>query len=49
MIGAAGGSGIILLRFVGSVTAASTTGAPTRYETGGYSYYKFTGDGSITL
>jgi hypothetical protein len=39
----------VLLRMVGSKTAASTTGAPTRYETGGYTYYKFTGNGSITF
>jgi hypothetical protein len=36
------------MRLPGSITAASTTGSPTRYETGGYTYYKFTGDGSIT-
>jgi hypothetical protein len=44
-----GGSGIIILRTAGSVTAASTLGSPTRYEAGGYTYYKFTETGSITL
>jgi hypothetical protein len=47
--GKAGGSGIAIIRLTGSVTAASTTGSPTRYETGGYTYYKFTGNGSITF
>jgi hypothetical protein len=39
----------VLLRISGSVTATSTTGSPTRVESGGYTYYKYTGDGSITL
>lgn len=46
--GSTGGSGLIIIRRTGSITAASTTGSPTRYETGGYTYYKFTGSGSIT-
>jgi hypothetical protein len=37
------------LRTAGTFTAASTTGSPTRYETGGFTYYKFTGNGSITI
>jgi hypothetical protein len=37
------------LKTSGSYTAAATTGSPTRYETGGFTYYKFTGNGSITL
>ena len=44
-----GGSGVVILRTAGSYTAAGTTGSPTRTETGGYTYYKFTGDGSITI
>jgi hypothetical protein len=44
-----GGSGIVLMRIPGSLTAASTTGSPVRYETGGFTYYKFTGSGSITF
>ena len=44
-----GGSGLVLLRFTGTYTAAATTGSPTRNVTGGYTYYTFTGDGSITL
>ena len=45
----AGGSGIILMRVSGSYTAAGTTGSPTRVESGGYTYYKWTGTGSITF
>jgi hypothetical protein len=47
--GSAGGSGLVIIRLSGSVTAASTTGSPTRYETGGYTYYKYTGNGSVTF
>ena len=47
--GGNGGSGILLIRYSGSLTASATTGSPTRYETGGYTYYKFTGTGSITF
>ena len=47
--GSAGGSGLVIIKGPGSITAASTTGSPTRYETGGYTYYKFTGSGSITF
>ncbi len=45
----AGGSGIIILRYTGSINAVSTTGSPSRYETGGYTYYKFNNTGSITF
>jgi hypothetical protein len=45
----AGGSGIVLIRYADTYPAAtSTTGSPTLYTSGGYRYYKFTGDGSIT-
>jgi hypothetical protein len=45
----AGGSGIVLIRYADTYPAAtSTTGSPTLYTIGGYRYYKFTGDGSIT-
>jgi hypothetical protein len=37
------------MRTAGSVTAAATTGTPSRVESGGYTYYKFTGNGSITF
>ena len=46
--GTSGGSGIVIVRVAGTYTAASTTGSPTRYVSGGYTYYKFTGVGSIT-
>jgi hypothetical protein len=32
----------------GNYTANATTGSPTRYVSGGYTYYKFTGNGSLT-
>jgi trimeric autotransporter adhesin len=44
-----GGSGIVILRYTGSITASTTTGSPNRYETGGYTYYKFNNTGSITF
>jgi hypothetical protein len=47
--GGTGGSGIIILRLDGTVNASSTTGSPTRVESGGYTYYKFTATGSITF
>jgi hypothetical protein len=31
------------------LTAAATTGSPTRVVSGGYTYYTFTGSGSITF
>jgi hypothetical protein len=48
-IGSNGGSGLAIIRFLGSFTAASTTGSPTRVENGGYTYYTWTGSGSITI
>jgi hypothetical protein len=47
--GGAGGSGLVVIRTIGSYTATGTTGSPTRNENDGYTYYKFTGDGSITI
>ena len=47
--GKAGGSGIIIMRYNGTITAASTTGSPSRVVSGGYTYYTFTGNGSITF
>lgn len=48
-IGKAGGSGIVIIRYNGTITAASTTGSPSRVVSGGYTYYTFTGNGSITF
>jgi hypothetical protein len=48
--GALGGSGIVLIRFSDLFPQAkATTGSPTTTTSGGYRYYKFTGDGSITF
>ena len=49
-IGRPGGSGVVIIRYPDSYTAAaSTTGSPTITVTGGYRYYKFTGSGTITF
>jgi hypothetical protein len=37
------------LRYNGTYTATATTGSPTRVVSGGYTYYTFTGSGSITV
>jgi hypothetical protein len=37
------------LKIAGDVTAASTTGSPTRNTGGGFTYYSYTGTGSITF
>mgnify|MGYP006271197817 CR=1 FL=1 len=48
--GGGGGSGIVIIRFRSSITAPSaTTGSPTITTSGGYTYYTFTGSGSITF
>jgi hypothetical protein len=45
-----GGSGIVVLRYPDSFSAASaTTGSPTITVSGGYRVYKFTSSGSITF
>jgi hypothetical protein len=39
-----------LIRYPDSIPAAtSTTGSPSTTTSGGFRYYKFTGDGSITI
>ena len=49
-IGGSGGSGIVIIRYPDTYTAAtSTTGSPTITVTGGYRIYAFTGSGSITF
>jgi len=46
--GGAGGSGLVILR-VADTLQATTTGSPTVYVTGGFRYYKFTQNGTISL
>jgi len=41
-----GGSGVVIVRATSA--AVSTTGSPTVTTSGGYTIYKFTGDGTIT-
>lgn len=45
----AGGSGIVIFKKSGTYTAAATTGSPTRTVSGGFTYYVWTGSGSITI
>lgn len=44
-----GGSGCVIFRTSGTYYPRSVTGSPDRREGGGYTYYTWTGDGSITL
>jgi hypothetical protein len=46
-VGQNGGSGICIIKAPRS--AVSTTGIPDTYTSGGFTYYKFTGNGSITF
>jgi hypothetical protein len=39
----------VLFRVLGTYTATATTGSPTRTVSGGYTYYHWTGNGSITI
>ena len=46
----AGGSGIVIVRYLDSFTlATATTGSPSYTNTGGYHIYQWTGSGSITV
>jgi hypothetical protein len=48
--GAAGGSGVVIIRYADSFDAAiATTGSPTITVAGGYRVYKWTSSGSITF
>jgi hypothetical protein len=48
--GGTGGSGVVVIRYTDNFApAGSTTGSPTVTTTGGYRYYTFTGNGSITF
>ena len=44
-----GGAGVVIIRQNGTYTASATTGSPTRVVSGGFTYYTFTGSGSITI
>lgn len=45
--GGNGGSGVFIIKTTS--TAIATTGSPTITNVGGYNYYKFTGNGTITF
>jgi hypothetical protein len=45
--GAAGGKGVIILRYSDAFDAATTTGSPTITVSGGYRIYQFNDTGSI--
>jgi hypothetical protein len=50
LLGGNGGSGIVIIRYADSFSAAtSTTGSPTITVAGGYRVYKWTSSGSITF
>lgn len=45
-----GGGGVVIIRYADSLPAAtSTTGSPTTTTSGGYRYYAWSGNGSITF
>ena len=44
-----GGSGVVILRFLSTVTVVGTTGSPTITTDGSYKVYTFTASGSITF
>jgi hypothetical protein len=49
-VGGNGGSGIVIIRYADTYSAAaSTTGSPTITVAGGYRVYKWTGLGTITF
>jgi hypothetical protein len=48
--GGTGGSGVVLIRYPDTFSEAlSTTGSPVVTTSGGYRYYQFNGNGSITF
>jgi hypothetical protein len=49
LTGAAGGSGVVVLRHSNSFPQVTTTGSPTIVNSGGYCIYTFTGSGSFTF
>lgn len=50
-LGGSGGSGVVIIRHLSNATAnlATTTGSPSITTSGGYTYYTFTGAGTIKL
>tara|TARA_R110000764_G_scaffold12178_10_gene35995 strand:+ start:10387 stop:11784 length:1398 start_codon:yes stop_codon:yes gene_type:complete len=47
-VGGLGGTGVVILRTTESLPGATTTGTCVTSSAGGYTYYKFTSDGTIT-
>jgi hypothetical protein len=48
--GGSGGSGIVVIQYQDSFTAAASyTGSPSIYISGGFRFYVFTSSGSITF
>lgn len=47
LYGITGGSGVVVVRYPNTYSAATVTGSPTYTNTGGYHVYKFTGSGTI--
>ena len=45
----AGGSGIVCMKLLSTFAPTSTTGSPTTTTAGGFTYYKWTGSGSVTF
>lgn len=46
--GGTGGNGTVIIRYLDSAPLATTTGTPAVTATGGYRYYIFTGNGTIS-
>lgn len=50
LVGGNGGNGLCIIRYPDNYSAASSTsGSPSVFTSGGYRYYKFTANGSITF
>ena len=47
LVGGAGGSGVVIIRYADTYPSATVTGSPALVVSGGYRTYTFTGSGSI--